>query len=130
MEHQIEPYWETLQRLAYNGGHFHWFALGFLVTALLLYLFVPTGRRRLRTAVALFLLATLGLFVETGLYSLGHMGNGSFATIAKFVIQWLVFVAYINIIGVLIFDLLLELDDMMTDVARLNREVVEEIVNR
>lgn len=105
----IESYWETLQRLAYNGGHFHWFALGFVLLALFLYVVAPAGRRRVRNAMVLFLLATLGLFVETTLQYAGHGGVGTFATIAKWVIQWLAFIAYINIVGVLIFDLLLEL---------------------
>lgn len=105
----IESYWETLQRLAYNGGHFHWFALGFVLLALFLYAVAPAGRRRVRNAMVLFLLATLGLIVETTLQYAGHGGVGTFATIAKWVIQWLAFIAYINIVGVLIFDLLLEL---------------------
>jgi small-conductance mechanosensitive channel/CRP-like cAMP-binding protein len=84
-------------------------ALGFVVVSILLFVAVPQGRRRIRGAVALFLLATAGLFIETALYSYGHLGTGAFATIAKWVIQWLAFIAYINVGGVLIFDLLLDL---------------------
>jgi small-conductance mechanosensitive channel/CRP-like cAMP-binding protein len=104
-----ETYWQTLQRLAYNGGEFHWVALGFVVIAILLFLFVPAGRRRVRASVLLFLFATAGLFIETGLHYYGHIGNGAFSAIAKWVIQWLAFLAYINIAAVLLFDLLLEL---------------------
>lgn len=104
-----ENFWQTLQRLAYNGGHFHWVALGFVVLSVFLFVAVPQARRRVRTAMALFLLAVAGLFVETWLYSTGHLGTGTFATIARWVIQWLFFIAYINITGVLIFDLLLDL---------------------
>jgi small-conductance mechanosensitive channel/CRP-like cAMP-binding protein len=104
-----ENFWQTLQRLAYNGGHFHWVALGFVVLSIFLFLTVPHARRRIRTSMGFFLLAVAGLFIESALYSTGHLGNGAFATIAKWVIQWLGFIAYINIVGVLIFDLLLDL---------------------
>jgi small-conductance mechanosensitive channel/CRP-like cAMP-binding protein len=101
-------FWQDVQIAAGVGGAFHWLALGFVVLALTLSALVPTERRRIRVAMALFLLSTVGLCIAATLL---YYGFDPGASTAYRWIRWAALfalcVATVNLASVVVFDVAL-----------------------
>ena len=100
-------FWESLRTVLHLAGAFHWVALGFIVASLSLYLFMPAERARIRTSIAFFGVACLGLLCLAIMLSLGAMPE----TIAFRSVKWVSLlaesIAIINLASVFLFDVAL-----------------------
>lgn len=100
-------FWQNVEAASGLGGALPWAAPAFVVAAFVLASLVPTERRRVRNSVFLYALAFLIFLAAGGLLSLGTgerdpaflwtSGSGRFVA----------GVAFVNLAGVLLFDLLL-----------------------
>ena len=104
-------FWQNVQIAAgmTQSQYLVWLVLGFLAAALLLYAYVPAERMRLRSAIALFVLACTGLLVAA---ALAPPPGGPESTAYKWVkwsARFIEAVAIINVASVLVFDVLLAL---------------------
>jgi small-conductance mechanosensitive channel/CRP-like cAMP-binding protein len=102
-------YWRQLQTTAGMGGQYHWVLVGVVLVAFLLAQAVPASKPRMRGSVVLAMLSLLGLLfcalmLERGME--GRGGNVAYRWI-HFTSQFLLAVAIINLIGVLVFRVLL-----------------------
>lgn len=97
---------------ATGTGAFPWLVVGFAALAAALFYLKPAARTRIRAAVVLFILALAGLFAAAALLSYGADPNGAGAPGAAYL--WtsycaalLACLAFINVGGVLLFDVAL-----------------------
>jgi small-conductance mechanosensitive channel len=98
---------ESLQSAIHLAGPFHWVALGFVLTALALFLFVPAQRTRVRTSVMFFVLACAGLLSIAVMTTLGATPE----SIAYRSVRWISLlaesIAIISLASVFLFDVAL-----------------------
>jgi small-conductance mechanosensitive channel/CRP-like cAMP-binding protein len=89
------------------AGAFHWVALGFVLTALALFLFVPAQRTRVRTSVMFFVVACAGLLSIAVMTTLGATPE----SIAYRSVRWISLlaesIAIISLASVFLFDVAL-----------------------
>ncbi|HKP71888.1 MAG TPA: mechanosensitive ion channel family protein, partial [Pyrinomonadaceae bacterium] len=99
-------FWQHVLTAA-GTGQLHWLVVGFTLAALLLYVYVPTERRRIRTAALIFMLSLAGLLASATVL----MGEGDQATLGyRWVVgaaQFLASMAVVNLASVLVFNVLL-----------------------
>lgn len=102
-------FWESLQTAAGMGGVYHWVAFGVVASAFILAALVPTERARIRTAVLLFIVSAVGLFISASLLTQG------FDPVQSSAYRWIRWpalfiesVAIINLASVFIFDVALD----------------------
>jgi len=100
-------FWESLRTVLNLAGAFHWVALGFIVVSLSLHLFVPAERTRIRSSVAFFGVASLGLLSLAIMLSVGTAPE----TITFRSVKWISLlaesIAIINLASVFLFDIAL-----------------------
>lgn len=101
-------FWESLQIATHLAGPFYWTALGFLVAALILYIYVPNERSRIKTSIILFGISFAGLISIAIILAFGGEREG----IAYRALSWVALltesIAIINLVSVLLFDVLLD----------------------
>src|ERR1700748_1935807 len=101
-------FWQDVQTVAGVGGAFAWLALGLVAAALALSALVPAERRRIHVAAMLFLLSLAGLFLAATLLHYGFDPNANTAyRWVRWVAQFTLCAAVINLSSVAVFDLLL-----------------------
>jgi small-conductance mechanosensitive channel/CRP-like cAMP-binding protein len=105
---QIMNFWQHVETSAGMGRHYPWVLLGCIVIAMLLVLIAPHARQRLRAAVLLIGLSFAAMLVCGLLTHSGTLGptTAGFRYI-HFGSQLLFSLAVINILGVLVFRLVL-----------------------
>jgi small-conductance mechanosensitive channel/CRP-like cAMP-binding protein len=101
-------FWTNLQMAAGMAGVFHWVAIGFMLTAAILFVMVPTERARIRNAVLLFAVAFAGLLVVAFLASRGVPPRNSPYRWTRWASLFISSVAIVNLTSVLVFDVVLD----------------------
>jgi small-conductance mechanosensitive channel len=101
-------YWQQVQTAAGMGGHYHWVLIGSLCIGFLLAAIVPVARLRLRVSVFLLVASFIamlicGLLLHHGVDGLTVSGF----RYAHFTSQLLFSIAFINLLSVLLFRVLL-----------------------
>jgi len=99
--------WQQVQAAAQMGRSLPWVILIFLVASVILFVLKPLERPRIRTAFLLFVLALVGLLVETILLSFGY---GQSDVAYKWVRwSWRLFLAFsfVNVAGAFVFEIFL-----------------------
>jgi small-conductance mechanosensitive channel/CRP-like cAMP-binding protein len=99
--------WEDFKTASDSAGAFHWMALGFVLTALILFLYVPAERNRIKTSVLLFGFSFAGFLTIAALLSSGVTENSIVYRSARFVSLVTESVAIINLVSIAVFDLAL-----------------------
>src|SRR5687767_7206471 len=99
-------FWESLQASTHLTGAFYWMALAFILAALILFIYVPAERARIKTSVILFGISFLGLISIAIILSSGG-GDGIAYRSVKWVALLTQSIAIINLVSVLLFDVLL-----------------------
>jgi len=100
-------FWENLRAAADSAGAFHWTALGFVLAALILFLYVPAERRRIRTSVLLFGLSFVGLLAVAAILTYGVAGNNIAYRSTRWVSLLVESIAIVNLVSVFVFDVAL-----------------------
>jgi len=100
-------FWESLQIATHLAGSFYWTALGFLVAALILYIYVPNERSRIKTSITLFGISFAGLISIAIILSFGGVREGLACRALSWVALLTESIAIINLVSVLLFDVLL-----------------------
>lgn len=99
-------FWQFFQTASHAS--FHWLAVGFAVTALILSVWVPSARARLGVAVVLFALSFVGLVLAAVLLSRSADAGKSMAFLwLDWAALFFMSVAVINVVSVLLFDVVL-----------------------
>src|SRR4030095_16552372 len=100
-------FWESLRTVLHLAGAFHWVSLGFIIGSLSLYLFVPAERTRIRTSIAFFGVACLGLLSLAIMLALGAPPENMAFRSVKWVSLLAESIAIINLASVFLFDVAL-----------------------
>jgi small-conductance mechanosensitive channel len=100
-------FWENLKTAADLAGAFHWIALGFILTALILFVYVPAERTRIRTSVMLFGFSFAGLIAIATILSSGVTPDSIVYRSARWVSLLAESIAIINLVSVFVFDVAL-----------------------
>jgi small-conductance mechanosensitive channel len=101
-------FWQHLQTAAGMGRAMPWVALVFIVGALILLILRPVERMRIRTAILLFAISLIGLLAAAALLSSGvNSANSSYKWVT-WVSRLLLWVAFVNVASVFIFEILLD----------------------
>jgi small-conductance mechanosensitive channel len=100
-------FWENLKTAADLAGAFHWIALAFILTALILFVYVPAERARIRTAVILFGFSFAGLLAIATILSSGVTPDSIVYRSARWVSLLAESIAIINLVSVFVFDVAL-----------------------
>src|SRR2546427_12997478 len=101
-------FWENLQTAAQMFGAYHWIALGFVLAALILFVYVPAERARIRTSVILFGFSFAGLLAIATILSSGAAPDNIVYRSVRWV-SWLPeSIAIINLVSVFAFDVALD----------------------
>lgn len=98
-------FWNNVQMSAGMGGALHWVVLAFVVTAFMLFTFVPEERARIRGAMFLFVLSFAGLLTASTIITFGWSPDSFGYRTIRWISLFLVSAAIINLIGVLLFSL-------------------------
>jgi small-conductance mechanosensitive channel/CRP-like cAMP-binding protein len=101
-------FWENFKLASEAAGAFHWMALGFILAALILFLYVPRERARIKTSVILFGLSFAGLVTIAILLSSGANPDGIVLRSTRWVSSLLETVAIISLLSVVVFDVALD----------------------
>ena len=101
-------FWTNLQSAAGMAGAYHWVAIGFMLTAAVLFVFVPSNRTRIRNAVLLFAVAFAGLMLAALIASSGASPQNPPYRWTRWASVFISSVAIINLASVLVFDVLLD----------------------
>jgi small-conductance mechanosensitive channel/CRP-like cAMP-binding protein len=100
-------FWENLNTAIHLTGAFQWVALGFILAALGLFVFVPGERTQVRTSVVFFGIACASLLAIAVMLSLGAAPEN----IAYRSVRWVALlsesIAIINLASVFLFDIAL-----------------------
>lgn len=99
-------FWENL-KAADSAGAFHWMALGFILAALILFVYVPAERARIKTSVLLFGFSFAGLLAVAAIHTYGAPENNIAYRSARWVTLLAESIAIINLVSVLLFDVVL-----------------------
>ena len=89
------------------AGALHWVAIGFILAAFLLFIFVPTGRKRIRTSLLLFGLAVIGLLASAALLSYGVAPDNLVYRVIRWLSLFTESTAIIILASVFVFDVAL-----------------------
>lgn len=89
------------------AGALHWAASGFILAALLLFIFVPSGRTRIRTSLLLLGLACAGLLAAAMLLSSGVTPDNLIYRCIRWLSLFTESAAIINLASVFVFDVAL-----------------------
>src|SRR5882724_13528278 len=100
-------FWENLKTAADLAGAFHWLALGFILVALILFVYVPAERARIRRAVILFGLSFAGLIAVATILFSGVTPDSIIYRSARWVALLTESIAIVNLVSVVLFDVLL-----------------------
>ncbi|PYT02666.1 MAG: mechanosensitive ion channel protein MscS, partial [Acidobacteria bacterium] len=100
-------FWESLQAAAHLAGPFHWTALGFVLVALILFVYVPAERPRIKTSVILFAFSFAGLISIAIIRSSGAGDDHIAYRSVKWVALLTESIAIVNLASVFLFDVLL-----------------------
>ncbi|MGA9772066.1 MAG: mechanosensitive ion channel family protein [Blastocatellia bacterium] len=101
-------FWHNVQMTAGMNGVILWVVFGFILTAFLLFSFVPAERARIRGAMFLFALSFIGLLAASSVISFGGSDSSFGYRTIRWVSQFLVSAAIINLISVFIFAIALK----------------------
>ena len=101
-------FWHNVQITAGMNGAYYWIVLGFVVTAFLLFSFVPAERARIRGAMFLFALSFAGLLAASAVISFGGSPDSFGYRTIRLISLFLESIAIINLIGVIIFAVALK----------------------
>src|SRR5439155_21473187 len=101
-------FWENLKTAADSAGAFHWIALGFILVALILYIYVPAERARIKKAVILFGLSFAGLIAIATILSSGVTPDSIVYRSARWVSLLAESIAIIDLVSVFVFDVALD----------------------
>jgi len=97
-------FWENLKIASASAGAFHWIALGFILSALILFVYVPAERARIRTSVVLFAFSFAGLLTMVILLSSGVNPDSIIYRSTRWMAWLLESVAIVNLVSVFLFD--------------------------
>lgn len=100
-------FWENFQAAAHLAGPFHWTALGFILVALILFIYVPAERPRIKTSVILFGISFAGLISIAIILSSGAATDHIAYRSAKWIALLAEGIAIVNLVSVFLFDVLL-----------------------
>ncbi|HTF37776.1 MAG TPA: mechanosensitive ion channel domain-containing protein [Blastocatellia bacterium] len=100
-------FWENLKTAADSAGAFHWIALGFILAALILFVYVPAERTRIKTSVILFGFSFAGLIAVATILSSGVTPDSIIYRSARWVSLLAESIAIINLVSVFVFDVAL-----------------------
>src|SRR6266404_336039 len=100
-------FWENLKTAADSAGAFHWIALGFILAALSLFVYVPAERTRIKTSVILFGFSFAGLIAVATILSSGVTPDSIIYRSARWVSLLAESIAIINLVSVFVFDVAL-----------------------
>src|SRR5215813_12024246 len=101
-------FWQIVQKTA-GIASYHWFAIGFVILAFILFNLAPHERRRIRAAMFLFVLSFLGTLVATVYVSSGASMDSFGYRLTRWLAHFIESIAIINLIGVLIFSVAFKL---------------------
>jgi small-conductance mechanosensitive channel/CRP-like cAMP-binding protein len=101
-------FWQNVQTAAgmTQSHYLVWLVILFLAAAALLYIYVPLERTRLRTAITLFSLAIVGLFIAAALAPPAGSPESTAYKWIKWSARFVQTVAIINVASVLVFEVL------------------------
>jgi small-conductance mechanosensitive channel/CRP-like cAMP-binding protein len=100
-------FWENFKAAADSAGAFHWMALGFILAALILFIYVPAERARIKTSVLLFGFSFAGLLAIAIVLSSGVTRDSIVYRSTRWVSLLAESIAIINLVSVFLFDLAL-----------------------
>jgi small-conductance mechanosensitive channel/CRP-like cAMP-binding protein len=100
-------FWENLQTSAQMFGAYHWIALGFVLAALILFVYVPAERARIKTSVLLFGLSFAGLLAITTVLSSGLDHHSIIYRSIRWASLLAESIALINLVSVFVLDVAL-----------------------
>jgi small-conductance mechanosensitive channel/CRP-like cAMP-binding protein len=100
-------FWQHVQQAAGMAGSYHWVLLGSILLALLLATISPQARLRLRATVFLLLASFVGMLVCAAMLQGGADPSSTSYRIIHFITQLLFAIAMVNLVGVLLFRVLL-----------------------
>jgi small-conductance mechanosensitive channel/CRP-like cAMP-binding protein len=100
-------FWDNVQTASGMEGILPWVALVFILSAFLLFNFVPSERARLRTSVFLFGLSLIGFLTAGAILSLGATSDHFGYRCVRWVALVVNGIAIINLVSVFLFDVAL-----------------------
>ncbi|HKP86608.1 MAG TPA: mechanosensitive ion channel family protein [Blastocatellia bacterium] len=100
-------FWENAQTASAMSGAYHWVVLGFILAAVLLFVFVTDERARIRGAVLLFALSFVGLLTAGAIISYGGERESFGYRSVRLISLFLESAAIINLAGVFVFGVVL-----------------------
>ncbi len=100
-------FWENFRTAADSAVAFHWTALGFVLAALILFVYIPAERARIKTSVVLFGFSFAGLLAIAALLSSGFTADGIVFRSARWVSLLSESIAIIILVSVVVFDVAL-----------------------
>jgi len=100
-------FWDNLQSAAGIGGFFYWLVPGFVVAALVLFVYVRAERERVRNAFLLFMVSLLGLLAAATLLSFGISDERVAYRWVRGLALFIESVAIINLMSVVVFEVAL-----------------------
>jgi small-conductance mechanosensitive channel len=100
-------FWENLKAAADSAGAFHWMALGFILAALILFVYVPAERARIKTSVLLFGFSFAGLLAIAAILTYGVTADNIAYRSARWISLLAESIAIINLVSVFFFDVAL-----------------------
>jgi len=103
----MESFWHHLENISGLPEIFHLTAIGFYATAFILYYFFARERKRLRTVVVLFTLASAGLLASTAIFFLCKGQETALSKSIGCASLFLGYVALINVTSICIYAALL-----------------------
>jgi small-conductance mechanosensitive channel len=101
-------FWHIVQMTSGMADAFHWFVLGFVVVAFMLFSFVPAERARIRGAMLLFALSFAGLLAASTVIAFGGSPDSFGYRLIRWVSLFLESTAIINLISVFVFAVMLK----------------------
>ena len=100
-------FWEHFKAASDSAGAFHWTALGFMLAALILFVFVPAERARIKTSVILFGFSFAGLLAIAIALSSGVTAESIVYRSIRWVSLLTESIAIIILVSVVVFDVAL-----------------------
>jgi small-conductance mechanosensitive channel len=113
-------FWELLTTVLGAHGEYLFFAVALILLAFILGAIVPKRRPRLINTVLLFVLSIVGLFVSTSLLYSGYEATSGAYRWTQWATYLIAGLGIVNLLGVIVFDLLLQ----RFDVPRILRDLI------
>jgi len=101
-------FWQEVQQASGMGAVFVWAVVIFVVIALSLLVFQPAERLRLRTALILFAISLVGLFVIATMATEGVSHDARLYLWFRWASLFCLWIAILNIAGVVVFEVFLK----------------------